>query len=54
MKKRKEKYADQVITILSKLPGDDDTSSGGHVRQPISGLGYGRGYIVAIDSLTAV
>ena len=24
------------------------------VRQPISGLGYGRGYIVAIASLTAV
>ena len=44
-------YVDQVITILLKSPGDDDTSSGGHVRQPISGLGYGRGYIVAISQL---
>ena len=32
----------------------DDTSSGGHVRQPISGLGCGRGYLAAIGLDRAV
>ena len=45
-------YVDQII--LLKSPGDDDTSSGGHVRQPISGLGCGRGYLAAIGLDRAV
>ena len=41
-------YMDQIIIILLKSPGDDDTLSGGHVSQRISSLGYDRGYLVVI------
>ena len=53
-KEKKNKVCGSSYNNLIKSPEDDDTSSGGRVRQPISGLGYGRGYLVAIASLTAV
>ena len=52
--KKNNKYICGSKIILLKSPGDDDTSSGGHVRQPISGLGCGRGYLAAIGLDRAV
>ena len=47
---------DSELALLDNMIRDMGSGSSLNVtvRQPISGLGYGRGYLVAIASLTTV